>query len=156
MTAINICSVRPVTQRTADTKHGPCNPPERRLPSRWSSIVPIGSPQSSTPLPKPSSGAAWSGSQLSRRSVASLRRRTDSHADDSTPSLLSGFRNHRRYPPVSPARWDGYRQNHACLDLSPVRRDRNKRNASPLISPGQVRPDLPAVHVVQPKPQEAP
>ncbi len=42
-------------------KHGPCNPPARRLPSRLSSIVPIGLPRSDYTIAEAieRSGAEW-------------------------------------------------------------------------------------------------
>ncbi len=56
--------------------------------------------------------------------------------------------------PGSPAYWDSYRQRCARVDLPPVHRGHYKRNTHPRFSPGQVGPNLPAVHVNH-QPQEA-
>ena len=108
-------------------------------------------PRSSTPSLKPSSGVAWSGLQSSRRSLASLRTRSDDHADDSI---------HRFYQAsgiiaailLALARWDSYRQTHACVDLPPVHRDDDKCNTYPRFPwTGWTRPARSACNSTQPQ-----
>src|SRR6185437_6258029 len=59
-------------------------------------------------------------------------------------SVLSDVWNYRRDPACPSTLWDGYRQEYACADLSPIHRGHNKHTT---YFPGQARSNLPAVNV---------